>query len=146
MAKNMGAKVVTTVSNGEKAEIAELAGADLIINYKEENIIDKIREFTNNHGIDHIVEVELGSNLSVTKEIIATYGTISSYGSANMPTPIIPFYPLMFKNVAMRFIFVYELPEKVVAEAIKAITNIAKIYKLDEIAEVHKLVESGKAI
>lgn len=156
MAKNMGAKVVTTVSNGEKAKIAELAGADLIINYKEENIIDKIRGFTNNHGIDHIVEVELGSNLSVTKEIIATYGTISSYGSANMPTPIIPFYPLMFKNVAIRFIFVYELPEKVVAEAIKAITNylerkilitnIAKIYKLDEIAEAHKLVENGKAI
>lgn len=156
MAKNMGAKAITTVSNKEKARIAELAGADLIINYIEENVVDEVREFTNNHGIDHIVEVELGGNLPITKEIIASYGTISSYGSANIPTPIIPFYSLMFRNVAMRFIFVYELPEKVITEAIKAITNylerktlitnIAKIYKLDEIAEAHKLVENGKVI
>ena len=62
----------------------------------------------------------------------------------------------MFKNIAARFIFVYELPEKFIKEAISDIskyletrsltTNIAKIYKLDEIVYAHELVERGKAV
>jgi NADPH2:quinone reductase len=156
MAKNMGAKVVTTVSSKEKARLAELAGADLIINYIEENVINKVKEYTSNYGINHIVDVELGGNLPITKEITAPYATISSYGSASIPEPTIPFYPLMFKNIAMRFVFVYDLQERVITEAINAITeyletrtlitNIAKIYQIDEIAVAHEIVENGKAI
>ena len=110
MAKYSGATVITTVSSAAKGKHAKFAGADLVINYRQEDVIKIIKEYTNNNGVDHIVEVEFGDNLKISKEILAPHGTIAAYGSSTMPIPELPFYPLMFKNIRMKFVFVYELP------------------------------------
>ena len=46
IAKLSGANVITTISNDEKAKIANNAGADKIINYKNENVFEEIMEYT----------------------------------------------------------------------------------------------------
>ncbi len=58
-AKLAGATVISTVSSDYKADIAEEAGADYIINYRNEDVIVRIMDITGGDGVDHIVEVEL---------------------------------------------------------------------------------------
>ncbi|MEU4423660.1 NADPH:quinone reductase [Actinoplanes sp. NPDC024001] len=46
LAKWAGARVLATVSSTEKAELASAAGADVVINYREEDVAARVRELT----------------------------------------------------------------------------------------------------
>lgn len=155
-AKWGGATVITTISNAEKAQHAQIAGADYIVNYRTENIIERIQEITQGNGVDHIADVEFGGNLPISQEIIKLNGCIASYASEGNPNPSFPFYPLMFKGVTVRCVHVYELPATARAQAIRdinlmletdALTHaIAAKFPLNKIIEAHELVESSAAI
>src|SRR6478752_30346 len=65
-AKWGGAKVIATVSTEAKAEQARLAGADLVINYRNDDVIAKVLAFTGQRGVDRVVDVDFGGNIAVT--------------------------------------------------------------------------------
>ena len=81
IAKLAGANVITTISNDEKAKIANNAGADKVINYKNENVFEEVMKYTNSNGVDRIFEVEFGGNLPLNEKIIKPNGVIAAYGS-----------------------------------------------------------------
>ncbi len=56
IAKKRGAKVIATVSNQKKAEIAIQLGADEIINYSETDFASEVIKITNNAGVDVIYD------------------------------------------------------------------------------------------
>lgn len=155
-AKWGGATVIATVSDAKKGKHAKEAGADHVLNYREENILEKIKTITDNQGIDRIVEVDFGGNLSVTEGIIMLNGCIATYASEGNPNPQLPFYSLLFKGVTLRLVNVYELPDDARSQAIKDIGSmlesnilkhtIAARFNLDEIISAHELVESGTVI
>ena len=57
LAKSFGAKVITTVGSKEKIIKTKTLGADLAINYKTESIVDKINIYTNNKGVNIILDI-----------------------------------------------------------------------------------------
>ena len=63
LAKFFGARVVTTVSGPEKAELARQAGADVVVNYRDADAADQLRAFA--PTMDRIVELALGANLEL---------------------------------------------------------------------------------
>ena len=153
MAKAAGARVLTTVSNGEKAQYARDAGADHAIDYRRENMVQAVMEATDGHGIDHAVDLEFGSNIDALAEVIRPNGAIVAYGSAAVREPALPFYTLMFKRVTVRTELVYLLPDAPRAQGIAYLTDalargmlhhsIAAEMPLAEVAAAHELVESG---
>lgn len=57
VAKNVvGAKVIATTSNKSKARKAKKLGADEVIVYTEEDIAEKVKEFTNGQGVNMVVD------------------------------------------------------------------------------------------
>ncbi|CAM6127838.1 unnamed protein product [Calypogeia fissa] len=56
IAKAKGCKVFTTVGNTEKAEFVKKLGADLVINYREEDFVAKVKEATGGKGVDVILD------------------------------------------------------------------------------------------
>ena len=55
-AKWSGANVIATVS-GDESSRANDAGADLIVNYRDDDVVTAVKDFTNGHGVDRILEV-----------------------------------------------------------------------------------------
>lgn len=155
-AKWGGATVISTVSTDEKADYAKTAGADYIVNYRNENVIERIKKLTDNMGVDHIVDVDFGGNLKSTQEIIALNGFIAAYASEGDPNPLLPFYHFLFKGVTFSTVNVYELPDTVRTHAINDITSmlesgtlipiISQQFPLDQIISAHEAVEKGTKI
>ncbi len=156
LAKWSGASVIATVSGDEKAAVASEAGADLIINYKNEDVVGSIHDFTNGEGVDRILEVEFGGNLSVSEQVIKPNGTIASYGSVAVMEPTLPFYNLMFKGVKLNTYLIYIVSESdrnMIVNGLndamndQALTHlISESYALDDIIDAHRSMESNRVI
>ena len=156
LAKWSGATVITTVSGDEKAKVASDAGADLIINYREEDVVSVIKDFTNDEGVDRILEVEFGGNLSVSEEVIKPNGTVAAYGSVAVMEPSLPFYNLMFKGVKLNTYLIYIVSESdrsMIVNGLNEAMNdgalnhiIAESYALDDIINAHQSMESNQVI
>lgn len=63
LGKQMGAHVIAAASSDEKLALCREKGADETINYSKENLRDRIKELTNNNGID-VVYDPVGGELS----------------------------------------------------------------------------------
>lgn len=156
LAKWSGAKVISTVSGEEKGSVAREAGADLVINYRDENVTEVIQDFTNGVGVDRILEVEFGGNLEISKQIIKPNGTIASYGSVALMEPTLPFYDLMFKGVKLNTYLIYIVPEtdrNMITNGINDALNdqalnhmITESYELDDIVDAHLSMESNTVV
>lgn len=157
MAKLGGAaQVLATVSGPEKAALAERLGADRVINYRTDNVVDAVLDATDGAGVDRIVEVEFGGNLETSVEIVKPSGVIASYASMAAPAPTLPFYPLMFKSVTLRLYVVYRLVPTLRRAAEADLTRwlaedrlshrIAGRWPLDQVADAHEQVEAGDKI
>ncbi|HIK97856.1 MAG TPA: NADPH:quinone reductase [Gammaproteobacteria bacterium] len=156
LAKWDGAQVVATVSSPEKGLAAKEAGADLVVNYKTDDVVEAVNDFTSGKGVDRIVEVEFGGNLSISEQIIKTNGVIAAYGSVAVGNPELPFYNLMFKNAVLKMYLIYIVPGEARMKIIEGLTKalsenalvhqIAKSFDLAETVEAHKAVEAGQLI
>ncbi|MGI9437450.1 MAG: NADPH:quinone reductase, partial [Geminicoccaceae bacterium] len=149
--KRFGAKVIATVSNEEKAVHARAAGADAVIDYRQDDVIAAVRAIVPD-GVDRIIEVDLGANMAIDTELIREGGVIASYSSTRVPEPVLPYYPLAYKGVTLRLVQAYILPSEARARAIAGITgaliertlihSIATTFPLDDIASAHEVAES----
>ena len=148
-----GARVFATVSGGRKGRIARAAGAEEVLNYQEEDIVDRVLQLTDGEGVDRIVEVEMGDNLDTSIPMLKPNGVISAYASEGEPRPVIPFYTLLYKNLALRFELVFLMPEDAKRRAVEDLGgwlarrelrhNIAQRFALDDIVAAHEAVEAG---
>ncbi|MBO6507039.1 MAG: NADPH:quinone reductase [Roseibium sp.] len=156
MAKLAGATVLTTVSSEEKAVHARKMGADIVLNYREQDVAEAILEATVGRGVERIVEVEFGGNLPISRKVLAQNGTIAAYGSMADPEPALPFYPMMFDGQTVRMVLVYVLPQVARDAGIKDINRwleagalqhpVARTFPLENTADAHQFVETGAKI
>lgn len=154
LAKWAGAKVVTTISSDAKAAHARAAGADLAINYRTENVVERIRSEVG--GIDRVVDVDFGKNLPLTSRVLRADGVIASYASMGNLTPEFPYRELFQLNPTIRPVFVYTMPDAAKAHAHADIARwlreanpvfaIAESYPLSEVVKAHLAVEHGEKI
>jgi NADPH:quinone reductase len=153
LAKWGGARVVATVSSAMKAEQARLAGADLVIDYKTEDVIAKAMAFTGQRGVDRVVDVDFGGNIDTTLKSMAMNSTIAVYATNGNRTPVVPMRDLMEKCIALRALVLFALPPPLLAAAQADIStwlaagprlhNIAGWFALSETAQAHLAVEKG---
>ena len=157
LAKWGGARrVISTVSSDLKASLAIQSGADDVINYRKDNVAEAVLEITSGKGVDRVVEVDFGGNLSSTQNMIALNGAVGSYASTGNREPSVDYQAFSRKNVTVHFVLVYSEPEYAKIKAIEDITKamdedalvhrIAKTFNLDEIISSHQLQESNDAI
>jgi len=154
-AKKRKATVLTTVSSPAKAEIARQAGADHVIDYKREDVGERVMAVTGKHGVDAVIEMDLAANARLLPDVLAPNGVVAIYGSG-APAASIPFQFLLQNSITMKFFLVYLMPQEQRARATADITrmleggelvhNVAQSFDLGDIVAAHEAVESGKAM
>ena len=153
MAKLKGAKVIATVSSDAKAARAKAAGADAVVNYKSEDVVQRVKALTDGKGVDRVIEVDLAANIAKLPALVADYGMIVVYGSGAREVPV-SFGTSILGNLGYRFFIVYNQPPELRCRGSnelnewlrqgKLIHSVAARYPLAEIVAAHEAVESGK--
>ncbi|GAA0608482.1 NADPH:quinone reductase [Craurococcus roseus] len=149
------AQVLATVSSEEKAAHALSAGADATIDYKRQDVAERVGALTGGRGVDRVVEVDIAGNDAVLPALLAPGGLVAVYGS-NAAVAQIAFGPAILKGIAFRFFIVYELDAAQRATALGALNGwlerglvrhaVAARAPLAECARAQQAVQEGKHI
>jgi NADPH2:quinone reductase len=154
-AKARGATVLTTVSSDAKAALAKAAGADHTIDYKRENVGERIMAATGKSGVDAVIEMDLAANAKHYAGWLRPRAHVVVYGTGSAEAAI-PAQPLLVNAIKVEFVYVYELTAAERDAAVSAINrmlgdntlinNVALALPLDDIVAAHEAVEQGKAM
>jgi NADPH:quinone reductase len=151
-AKMRGATVVATVSSAEKAAAAMEAGADHAIDYKHDDVGERVMQITGKRGVDAVIELDLAANAKLIPLVLRPKGSVIVYGTA--PEATIPAAFCLVNTIRLQFVLVYELDaaerERTVStittalEQGKLINRVAEpTFKLADMAAAHEAVERG---
>lgn len=147
------AQVIATVSSEAKAVEAREAGADVVVNYRTDNVAEAVRRATGGAGIDRIVEVDLAGNFEASLAVLASGGVIAVYASSGvLPTEgLVP--RLMRHNAVLRFVILNSIPLPAMRHAQTDIAawlaggtarhRVAARFPLEQTVAAHHAVEAG---
>jgi NADPH:quinone reductase len=101
LAKQHGARVATTVSSEDKAEIAKNLGADDIIYYRDETVKDYTQRLTNGKGFDVVFDTIGGGNLDKSLKAAKVSGQVISIVGNNQHD----LSPMHMKGLSLHLVF-----------------------------------------
>jgi NADPH2:quinone reductase len=150
LARLAGARVIATVSSAEKAELARASGADLVVDYKDRDVVDQIKAFS--PTVDRVIEVNLGANLDLDLQLAHPGTTVVCY-AASGSDPALPVRACMSANVVLRFVLLYGVVKHALLEAARGVNDAVAAgaltglpehrFTLDQIAAAHEAQEAG---
>lgn len=158
IAKFVGATSIATTRNQAKAAALTEAGADFVINTGSEDLVQRVEQITGGKGFALAFDPIAGPGLEALANAAGYQATIMEYGALDpRPTPY-PLFAGLRKGLNIRAYTLFEIntdPErsararKFVTEGLKAGVLkpiIAKTFKLEEIVEAHRYMESSEQI
>ena len=158
-AKSLGCKLIGTVGSDEKISIAKKNGCDFVINYSKENFQKRVLEITKGKGVSVVYDGVGKDTFEGSIECLKTRGMMVSFGNASGPVKNIDVAkmiqpkgiyftrPVMGQYLRTKDEIIEgadKLFEKIKLGSVKV--KIYKKYKLDEVVEAHKDLESRKII
>ncbi len=152
MAKAVNAKAITTVGSAEKAALCRRWGADLVLNYKTDNVDQGIKDFTGNRGVQVWYETQREPDFLRMVPLMAPRGRIVIMaGRQAQPTfPVGPFYTKDLSLFGFAMFNATPEEQRRGAEDInrwlsagKLEVPIGRTFKLSEAAAAHRLQEDN---
>ena len=103
--KAMGATVIAAASSAEKLEVARQAGADQLINYREQSLKDELKKLTGGKGVDVIYDPVGGPLFEEAFRCIAWNGRLLVIGFASGEIPALPANLPLLKGASLVGVF-----------------------------------------
>jgi NADPH:quinone reductase len=151
------ATVIATVSGPEKAQLAAAAGADHVINYRQQDVVTEVRKIAPK-GADAIVEVNPAVNAAIDAQVIALHGAVAMYADDAGAEVTVPVRSQMQLNSRWQFVLVYTEPtrakeiavEDVNAAVLDGAVRVGReaglplhVFPLEQTAQAHQAVQDG---
>ena len=158
-AKTLGCTVIGTVGTDEKIDKAKSYGYDHIINYNKENFSEKVLEITNGRGVSVVYDGVGKNTLEGSLKCLSIRGMMVSFGNASgalspidVPKLLQPKGLYFIRPSMQQYLSTREeinegakiLFEKIGSRKVKI--EIFKKYKLENVIEAHKELESRKIL
>ena len=157
MAKSLGARVFTTVSNEEKAELSREAGADEVILYTREDFAAKIKTLATGPGLNAVYDSVGKTTFDKSLEVLRPRGMMVLFGGSSGAVP--PFDLIKLSTMGSLYVTRPTLRDYTATRAdlesratdvLDSVANgslklrIEHIYPLADAARAHRDLESRK--
>ena len=158
-AKSLGCKVIGTVGSDEKKSMAKKNGCDLVINYSTESFVKKVMDFTKGQGVPVVYDGVGEKTFEDSIACLKNTGMMVSFGNSSGPVKNVD----VKKHIQPKSLFFtrptgghYFTTKELLNEAAEKLFDqlkygkvkieIFKKYKLQEIVQAHRDLESRKII
>jgi zinc-binding alcohol dehydrogenase/oxidoreductase len=150
VAKALGARVIVTSSSDEKLARAHELGADAAVNHAEADVAAAVREATEGHGADVVVEHVGEATWKTSLQVAAPGGRVTVCGATSGPNPPANLHRIWWKQLTVLgstmgtqedFRGVYEL---VAGGRAKPVVD--QVFPLAEAAAAHEHLEAGRQL
>ena len=160
LGKAFGAKVYTTAGTQEKCDFCKNLGADVAINYNENNFEDEIKTLTENRGVDVILDMVGGPYFPKNIKILASEGRLLQIALMQGYKAEVDFRPLLMKRVTLTGSTLRPRSVKEKASIARGLFKevwplldsgiirpiIHQTFPLEKAADAHRLMESSNHI
>lgn len=155
MAKLKGARVIGTVGSQQKADLALALGADAVINYKSESVVNAIQRLTAGDGVDAIIDMDF-SKLDdlVSGGALKSHGLVVCYGSNEMAKVSFEFKNWLYRSITLKLFLVYDLTSEQREAALVGLSKMLELgqlkhqigekFNLEQTAQAHEAVQHGQ--
>ena len=133
LARAAGARVFSTAGGPEKVEVCERLGAEVAVDYKEENFVDAVKEATDGRGAEVIFDPVGGEVFDLSRRCVAFEGRIVIVGFTSGSIADVPTNHLLVKNysvVGLHWGLYNKVAPELVVETHEA---LVELYQNDEI-------------
>ena len=151
-AHSLGATVIAVVGNDDKAHIARNCGADYVINYHRDNLVNTVKTVTGGRGVNVVYDAVGQATFETSLDCLMPRGTMVSYGNAS--GAVDAFNPILLSAKGSLYLtrpslFDYintrdDLLNSAAADA--AEYCIGQTYALADIASAHRDLEAGNTV
>ena len=157
-AKSKGCNIVGTVSSNEKVELAKENGCTHVINYKTENVINKVKEITQGKGVSVVYDGVGKDTFELSIGCLGYRGLLVSFGQSSGMIPDVNLHKIFnpkslfyTRPTLMHYNLTRDelenssnlLFKKIIKKEIKE--HIYKVIELKNASEAHKLIQSRKS-
>lgn len=155
--KALGATVIGTVGNDDKAALARAHGCDHTVVYTRESFLDRVKEITGGKGVAVVYDSIGKETFNDSLDCLAPRGTMVSFGNASGPVPPVDISVLGAKGslkltrpTIMTYVTQRDLLEPMAAELFDIVRSgkvkieVRQRYPLAEVAQAHRELEARK--
>ncbi len=160
MAKAWGAKVIVTVSSEQKRQACLELGADIAINYQQDDFVDVVAQETAGRGVDVILDMVGGDYIQRNMSAAAVEGRIVNIAFLRGPQNELNLLPMMLKRLTLtgstlrpqssdaKSKIAKNLLQNIwpLIEAGTMTPKLAKVFSANEATAAHQLMESHDLI
>ncbi|MEW1952590.1 NAD(P)H-quinone oxidoreductase [Terrabacter sp. NPDC080008] len=101
LGKAVGAHVAVTAGSQAKLDVCRELGAEMLVNYREEDFVERVRELTKGHGADVILDNMGAKYLARNVDALATSGRLVTIGLMGGRTGELDMGQLLTKRAAV---------------------------------------------
>jgi putative PIG3 family NAD(P)H quinone oxidoreductase len=160
LATAAGARVAVTAGSAAKLDRCRALGADITINYREQDFVESLRTATDGHGADVILDLMGASYLARNIAALAVNGRLVVIGLQGGARAELDLGQLMGKRAAVLATTLRARPDEEKAAIVQSVREhvwpllesgrvvpvVDRVLPVDQAAEAHRLVEAGAVV
>jgi putative PIG3 family NAD(P)H quinone oxidoreductase len=160
LAHSLGARVAVTAGSAAKLERCRELGADVLVNYRDQDFVEAVRSATDGRGADVVLDIIGAKYLARNVEVLATNGRLAIVGMQGGTRAELDLAALMTRRAALfsttlrarpaaekaaicRSVVENVWPE-IAAQRVRPVVD--RVLPLTAAHEAHRIVESGEQV
>ncbi len=153
-------KIFTTVSSKEHQEASLKIGADVAINYNEDDFVEVVKKHTDGKGVDFVLDIIAGDYIQRNYEVAAMNGTILQIGVLKGLADKVNIFPMLAKRLTHTGATLRSQTAEAKAEVMAALQEkvwpliskgqikplLYKTFDLEEARQAHEFLVQGQHV
>jgi NADPH:quinone reductase-like Zn-dependent oxidoreductase len=142
------ARVIVTSSSDAKLALAKRYGAEVLINYKRQDVLEEVRRATNKRGVDVVIENVGEATWDISMKAVVGGGRIVVCGATTGPNPKADLQRLFIRQISIIGVTIGNFEEfRTLIDATERklfVPHIGRVFPLEQVPEALAYMDAGE--